>query len=239
MAITMIPILPCRSIDEQAEFYGAVGFTVTDRQTRPNPYLEVRCGGMVLQFYGLKAHEPGSRFDTCYVLLDGSEDIDALHARFRAGLKAAFGRVPVRGIPRLGPLGDMTGGMRHFLMTDPGGNQLRIGQARMVNAASVPAPPGRLGRALHTAEVFAHSKEDPVTAVRVLDPVLDEARGAGATVRVRALVLRAQLAATLDDAAHARSLLAEAVATPITEAERAVLADALARADDLADVLHA
>lgn len=85
MTTTMIPILPCRSIDEQAGFYGAIGFEQTYRQTRPNPYLEVRRGGIVLQFYGLKAHGPGSRFDSCYALLDATEDIDALHAAFRAG----------------------------------------------------------------------------------------------------------------------------------------------------------
>lgn len=233
----MIPILPCRSIDEQADFYGALGFAVTFRQTRPNPYLEVRCGGIVLQFYGLGAHEPGSRFDTCYAMLDASDDVDALYAGFRAGLKAALGRVPTRGLPRLGALGDMSYGVRQFLLTDPAGNQVRVGQPI---ADRAPGPRDRLSRALETAVLLAESKEDPVTAVRVLDPVLDDARAAPAPVRVRALVLRAQLAVTMDDASHARSLLAEATATPLTDPDRIVLAaDSLARAADLADTLGA
>ncbi len=65
-----VPILPCRSIDEQAEFYGSIGFAVTYRGTRPSPYLEVTRDGLVLQFYGLAAHVPGSRWDTCAALFD-------------------------------------------------------------------------------------------------------------------------------------------------------------------------
>lgn len=237
----MIPIMPCRSIDGQAEFYGALGFTVTLRQTRPNPYLEVRRDGIVLQFYGLGAHEPGSRFDTCYALLDADEDIDALHAAFRAGLKASIGRVPTRGIPRIGALGDLSDGVRQFLLTDPAGNQLRIGRPRVEpeDAALTSLPQGRLGRALGTAALLAGSKEDPVTAIRVLDPVLDDARASAAPIRVRALVLRAELAATMDDVAHARSLLAEAASTPLTDSERGALADSLARAADVANTLGA
>lgn len=230
----MIPIFPCGSIDEQAEFYGALGFTVTERQTRPNPYIALRHGGILIQFYGVKAHEPGSRFDTCYVLLDEADDIDALYAGFRAGLKATFGRVPTRGIPRVGPLGDMSYGVRQFLLTDPAGNQLRVGRP-----APPPPPPagGRLGRALATATVLARSREDPAAAARVLDPVLDDARSAPSTVRVRALVLRAEIAAALDDPAGARGLLAEVVDTPLTDAERSAVADDLATADDLTDTI--
>lgn len=90
---------------------------------------------------------------------------------------------------------------------------------------------------MHTAELLAGSEEDPATAVRVLDPVLDDARAAAAPIRGRALVLRAHLAATLDDAVHARNLLAEATATPLTDTERGALADPLARATHLAETL--
>jgi hypothetical protein len=45
MAERTIPILPCRSIDENLDFYRALGFEVTFQQTRPNPYAVVaRCG---------------------------------------------------------------------------------------------------------------------------------------------------------------------------------------------------
>ena len=37
----IIPMLPCGDIDTIAEFYVALGFKVTYRQTKPNPYLAV------------------------------------------------------------------------------------------------------------------------------------------------------------------------------------------------------
>jgi hypothetical protein len=206
----MVPILPCRSIDEQAQFYAALGFAESYRQTRPNPCLEVRRGGIVLQFYGLRAHEPGSRYDTCFALLDEDVDVDDLHAAFRAGLKAHFGRVPTRGLPRLGALGTVADDVRQFIVTDPAGNQVRIG--RRVGAAALPA--GRAGRALHTATRLAESKQDPDAAARVLDPVLDELAAAGGPTAVRALVLRAGIAAAQDDRALVRELVERARAVP-------------------------
>lgn len=120
----MVPILPCRSIHEQAEFYRALDFVESCRQPRPNPYLEVRRGGIV--------------------------------AAFRAGLTAHYGRVPTRGLPRLGALGTVADDVRQFPVTDPAGNQLRIGR-RVVPG---PQAPGRLGRALHGAGIAA-AQDDP------------------------------------------------------------------------------
>jgi hypothetical protein len=225
----MLPILPCRSIDEQAQFYLALGFSESYRQSRPNPYLEVRRGGIVLQFYGLRAHEPGSRFDTCFALLDEDVDVDALHATFRAGLKAAYGRVPTRGLPRLGALGTVADDVRQFLVTDPAGNQIRIGRP----VPTRPEPTGRAGRALATATRLAESKEDPDAAARVLDPVLDEIEAAGGPTAVRALVLRAGIALAHDDRPLVAELVGRARVVPLTVAERAVAGAELDRAQDL------
>jgi hypothetical protein len=41
----MIPIRPCRSIDDQLSFYEALGFSVTYRQKAPNVYAAVQRGG--------------------------------------------------------------------------------------------------------------------------------------------------------------------------------------------------
>lgn len=231
----MIPILPCRTLDETLTFFEACGFAVTERQTRPNPYAEVRHDlGIVLQFYGQKDYAPGGEYHTCYALLDDDADIDALHAGVRGGLRAAYGRIPLRGLPRVGALGDMAYGVRQFLLTDPVGNQVRIGR----RTTAAPAPSGtRLDRALTAARALADSKEDPATAARVLDPVLDDARAAAPAVRVRALVLRAALAVTLDDRGLASGLLTEARSVPLDEEQRAALHDDLARAGDFAEEL--
>jgi hypothetical protein len=125
MAEKTIPILPCRTLQPVLDFYTALGFEVTYRQKSPNPYAVVERGGIELQFFGVKDYEPAASLSTCYVLTD---DVDGLHAAFRTGLKQAYGRIPTRGLPRIGPLRDMSYGVRQFLLSDPGGNCVRVGQ---------------------------------------------------------------------------------------------------------------
>ena len=74
----MIPILPCRSIDDQIEFYEALGFEVTYRQKAPNVYASVQRGAIELQFFVLKGYEPAESYSTCYVFVS---DIDSLVRR--------------------------------------------------------------------------------------------------------------------------------------------------------------
>jgi hypothetical protein len=161
--------------------------------------------------------------------LDEDVDVDALHAAFRAGLRAAYGRVPTRGLPRLGALGTVADDVRQFLVTDPAGNQVRIGRP----VAVAPEPPGRAGRALHAATRLAESKEDPDAAARVLDPVLEEIAATGGATAVRALVLRAGIALAQDDRPLVVALVGRARAVPLTAAERASAAAELDRAQDL------
>ena len=85
----MIPILPCRSIDDQIAFYEALGFEVTYRHQSPNVFAAIQRGAIELQFFVLKGYEPANSYSTCYVLVS---DIEALYADFRAGLKQALGR---------------------------------------------------------------------------------------------------------------------------------------------------
>jgi hypothetical protein len=57
----------------------------------------------------MKGYEPADSYSTC------------------DGLKQALGRVPSRGIPRIGALNDMSYGVRQLVMTVPGGSMTRIG----------------------------------------------------------------------------------------------------------------
>ena len=50
----------------------------------------------------MKGYDPAGSYSSCYVMVD---DIDPLYADFRAGLKPAMGRIPTRGIPRIGASG--------------------------------------------------------------------------------------------------------------------------------------
>ncbi|MFG1998171.1 bleomycin resistance protein [Spirillospora sp. NPDC048911] len=225
------PIFPCRSIDDCWAFYEALGFELAFRQTRPNPFIAVQRGGIELQFFGLKGHDPTTGLFMCYVTTTG---VDALYEAFRSGLKASLGRIPTRGLPRIGRLGEMSYGVRQFLVTDPDGNQLRIGQPTSEDFSHRPAPKDKVGKALHTARLFVNSKEDFGGAAKVLDHLL-AADGADLTLtqRLEVLVLRADVALQLEDEPRAQELVAEAVRIELSDEERAAVSDELHRLNDL------
>jgi hypothetical protein len=228
----MIPLLPCRSIDEQIGFYESLGFEVTYRQKAPNVYASVRRGLIELHFFTMKGYEPANSYSTCYVLVS---DVDTLYADFRDGLKRSLGRVPTRGIPRIGALGDMSYGVRQFLLTDPGGNIIRIGQP--LARADGPRPTSRLAKALEAATLLMHSKGDPETTARVLDAALADDPAAPEVLLAQARILRADAAHALGDDALAAELLDQVAAADLGAVDRASIADDLARADELRPAL--
>jgi hypothetical protein len=226
-----IPLLPCRTIQPVVDFYTALGFETTFLQKSPYAYAVVERGAIQLQFYGMKQYEPTESHSGCYVLTD---DVDTLYAAFRAGLKAAYGRIPTRGLPRIGPLKDMSYGVRQFLMTDPGGNSIRVGQPISDDPSLRPVPQGTFARALHLADLFVDSKQDLPGAAKIIDKALDRTdERPTAEQELRLLVLRADVAQRLDDAELAERLLARAAALALTAAEREAASDALTRLAEL------
>ncbi|MFI9123460.1 bleomycin resistance protein [Streptomyces bikiniensis] len=222
---TTIPILPCRTLQPVLDFYTVLGFEVTFQQRSPNPYAVVRRGGMELHFFGMKHYEPAGSFSTCVVRTD---DVDGLYEAFRARLKAAYGRVPNRGLPRIGPPKDTSHGVRQFLMTDPGGNCIRVGQRTSDDQHHRPAPEETFARALHHASLLADSKEDLTGAAKVVDRALRLRDERPTTVQLlRLLVLRADVATRLGDEETAASALAEAAAVHLTAEERSSAHDDL------------
>ncbi|MET9554231.1 VOC family protein [Streptomyces sp. NPDC006645] len=248
-----IPLLPCQTIQPVVDFYAALGFEITFIQKSPYAYAVVERGDVELQFFGMKKYDPTVSFSGCYVLTD---DVDGMYGAFRAGLKAAYGRVPTRGLPRIGPVKDMSYGVRQFLMTDPGGNTIRIGQPNDAESDGHHQPPPKepYARALHLAVAFADSKQDLGAAVKMLDHALRDAaasdsglgdgdglgkEGAPPTpVQLyRLLVLRGDVAQRLERDEEARGFLERAAAVELTEAERAEVVDDSARAAELLESL--
>ncbi|MEU0738818.1 VOC family protein [Streptomyces sp. NPDC006134] len=226
-----IPMLPCRTIQPVLDFYTVLGFEVTFQQRSPNPYAVVERGGIQLHFFGMKGYEPAESYSTCYIRTD---DVDGLHEVFRSRLKAAYGRVPARGLPRIGPLKDTSHGVRQFLVTDPGGNCLRIGQQTSQEHHHRPAPKETFARALHQASLLADSRDDPAGAAKIIDRVLRIEDEQPTSVQLfRLLVLRADVAGRLGDARTAASTLAEAAALHLTEQERESVHDDLERLEEL------
>lgn len=226
-----IPILPCQTLQPVLDFYTVLGFEVAFQQKSPNPYAVVRRGGIQLHFFGMKRYEPAESYSTCLIETD---DVDGLHEVFRTRLKAAYGRVPTRGLPRIGSLRDTSHGVRQFLLTDPGGNCLRIGQQTSQDHHHRPAPRETHLRALHHASLLADSKDDPAGAAKILDRALHSEDEPPTPARLlRLLVLRADVARRLGDEETATSALAQATALHLTARERKSVHDDLRRLDEL------
>lgn len=217
-----IPVLPCVSLPEMLVFYGHLGFEVTYQQRSPNPYGATRRGDVHLHFMGIARLDPAKNFTTCLVLVP---EVEALHRTFADGLRSAYGRVPVSGLPRISRLRP---GATRFTLTDLGGNSvifIRPGE-QGYNDGDAPAPTTALGRALLTAARLRDFKHDDTAAGRLLDAALRKPDGGTALERGRALLARAEIAVALGDAERARALRAESDALSLSpEEQRALRAD--------------
>ncbi|MFB7345107.1 bleomycin resistance protein [Streptomyces hydrogenans] len=233
MSEKTIPVLPCRTIQPVLDFYTALGFEVTFHQKSPNPYAVVQRDGMQFHFFGMKHYEPAESFSTCIVQTD---DIDGLYETFRARLKEAYGRVPNRGLPRIGPLKDTSHGVRQFLMSDPGGNCIRVAQPTSDSQHHRQAPKETFARALHHAGLLADSKEDPEAAAKIIDRALRLPDERPTPVQLlRLLVLRADVATRLGDEDAATGALSAASAVALTAEERESAREDLERLAQLSE----
>lgn len=101
-----IPLLTCAEIQPVVDFYRALGFALTFLQKVPYGYAvvergDVERGDVEPQFYRMKGFDPAESLDGCYILTDA---VETMHDEFRRGLKSCYGKIPSRGIPRIGPL---------------------------------------------------------------------------------------------------------------------------------------
>jgi predicted enzyme related to lactoylglutathione lyase len=195
-----IPLLPCNSINKILEFYSSLGFTITYRQKQPNTYAALKLREIELHFFVMKEHKPENNYSTCYLIV---YDIDELYKSFTAGIKSLVGKLPVRGIPRINPLKDIPSyGVRQFIVVDPGGNYIRIGQPiPKVDSLVYPEnnnDPNFAGtpmeKAYELGSRLADGKGDLHAASKVLDKALNTERGLNHDVTFKVLVLRADVA---------------------------------------------
>jgi catechol 2,3-dioxygenase-like lactoylglutathione lyase family enzyme len=237
---TVIPALPCRTLDESLPFYRALGFEVTYRQERPNPYAAVRRDDFELHLFGIPEFDPTQSMHTVIVLVP---DTAALHAAFAAGLRAAFGKVPVSGIPRMTRPRRMQGTRGGFMVVDPGGNWLRISRQPTEGDTDPDGGPqdrpaeeeGRLARVVAAAARQADSHGDDAAGIRMLETGLARHAGAPPAQRVPALVYLAELHVRTGDRDAAAAVLAQVAELELSGAEREALAADLASAAQMLD----
>lgn len=216
-----IPALPCAALDETLAFWQSLGFAVTYTQKAPNPYAVVEYADYALHFFGLKQLAPEANFSTCLVLV---AEVEQPHRTFSARLRAALGRAPGQGFPRISR---MRPGQTRFTLTDVAGNSIIfIKQGdEDAEAAEAYTKPGQtpLNKALRVAERLRDFKNDDAAAAKVLDNALARHPEAPPLEQARARAARLELAVALDDHAGAAGLRARLAALALSDTERAAI----------------
>lgn len=222
------PILPCRELDDVLRFYEVLGFDVTFRQSRPNAYAVVRRDDLHLHFAAIVDFEAESSYGSVIVVVP---DADALYREFADRLRAAYGKLPSAGIPRILRPRLKRGTVGGFSVVDPGGNWLRFSRAGDTEDAQEPS--AGLALVLQSAARLGDAKGDHATAARMLDKGLVRHADAPATERVQTLVYRADLALRMGDPRRASDALAEIRALDLDHGARAAVAAELATAAEI------
>ncbi|MEV0191072.1 glyoxalase [Kitasatospora purpeofusca] len=216
---TTVPVLPCVSVDETLEFYQALGFEVTYKQTRPYVYLALEWSGFALHFGTPPknidpSHEDGGG---CLVLVD---EVAPYHAEFTRALRAAYGRTLSKGRPRITRFRP---GASRFTLVDPSGNSIifiqRDEPAELEYGGSKDL--AGLAKALDNARVFSEFKNDDRAALRVLVTALRRHGDAAPPLELaRTLATLVELATALEETDGVEEWRRRLNALDLTEAER-------------------
>src|SRR5687768_14197094 len=188
------PILPCADLDAAIAFYRALGFERTYRQLKPNPCAVVRREDIHIHLCGIDGFDPEQSYASAIVVVP---DPDALYQSFAAGLRAAYGKLPVKGIPRVTRPRKRFGTVYGFSLVDLGGNWLRVSGLGVAESSTEgPLATDKetgLAGVLEVATRLGDAHGDEVKALRTLESGLKRFPEASVLHRAQALLYRAEL----------------------------------------------
>ncbi len=222
------PCLPCPDLDEAITFYAALGFTRTYRQLKPNPYTVVAREEIHIHLFGMENFNPADSYGNVIVVVP---DPDALYQAFAAGLRAAFGKLPTVGIPRILRPRKKFGTVRGFSVVDVGGNWLRI--SKLGDSEEAEAKRTGLAGVIEVATRLGDAKGDEAKALKTLETGLKRFTNAPPLDQARALLYRAELAVRLQDQTLAQASLSAVAALALNDDEEATIAEELAQTTEL------
>src|SRR5262245_17337612 len=232
------PCLPCRELDESIDFYKALGFTRTYRQLRPNPYAVVVRDELQIHLFGMSEFDPEQSYASVIVVVP---DPDALYRSFAEGLRKAYGKLPVAGIPRILRPRKKFGTVYSFSVVDVGGNWLRVSKAGDESAEEAADGAGKkpsgLAKIIEVAARLGDAHGDDAAALKTLESGLSRYPGAPIVDRARAILFRAELAIRLGDRSLAQSSLSMALSLNMDDDVKASLANELAQTIELVSVI--
>jgi hypothetical protein len=159
-------------------------------------------------------------------------DPDALYRSFADGLRRAFGKLPVSGIPRILRPRKRFGTVYGFSVVDVGGNWLRVSKLADTEEEADGAEAG-LAKIIEVAARLGDAHGDDAQALKTLQSGLSRYPEAPILDRARALLFRAELAVRLGNESLAKSSLAEAEALGMSDDERNLIAGELAHTAEL------
>lgn len=204
------PMLPCADLDDALAFYTALGFTVSFQQRRPNPCAVVELDDIAIHLFAMDGFDPAASYGSAIITV---AEPGARHEAFKAGLRERYGKVPIKGIPRLLPPRRKAGTATGFSVVDVGGNWLRFYRDGSSDDDAAERRSG-LGRVIDVAARQGDARGDDAQAIAVLDAGLVRHPDAPPIEVFEALLYRAELMArtgadAAPDLAAASALLAE------------------------------
>jgi catechol 2,3-dioxygenase-like lactoylglutathione lyase family enzyme len=226
------PILPCRELDESLAFYESLGFKKTYRQVRPNPCAVVALEDIQIHLFGMEGFDPAQSYGSVIIAVP---DPDELYHNFATGLRAAYGKLPIAGIPRLLRPRKKYGTVRGFSVVDPGGNWLRIYKLGDSEDEDSAEKAEGLAQIIYVAARLGDAHGDEARALKTLESGLARFTNASSTDLARAYLYRAELAIRTKDYELARSSLTAAESLELTSDERAALGEEFAHMTELVD----
>jgi hypothetical protein len=217
-----IPLLQCISIIETLEFWQALGFQITYKQTHPYQYGVVERGGHQLHFGRIKGMEAGNNFYTgCLIIVPDAEKV---YHELTHGLKQHLGRVPHTGIPRISRMKPDT---TRFTLTDVAGNSIifvsNTEQDQEIWEKAENKNQSKLQRAIAIAIRFRDYKNDDAAAIKTLDAALKRVDDENVMDIAEALIMRIELAESSDDQAKVAECKSRLAQLAISEGDLALL----------------
>lgn len=228
-----IPVLWSGDLPVTLEFYRALGYRVTDEQSRPYAYAVLHRDGYAIHL-GPMPKQAGSAEEaylSCLVIID---DAARLHAEFTAALRERYGRVPGRGTPRITRFRP---GQTRFTVVDPAGNSviyIENGEPEFEYGGSREL--AGLARVLDNARILRDFKSNEAESIRVLEVGLRRfGHSATPLERGRAYAMLADMHSAAGDVERAAGRRRELTALGLADDELAALRVEYPGARDPAD----
>lgn len=214
------PCLPCPDLDQAIAFYEALGFKRTYFQLKPNPYAVVALEEIHIHLFGMENFNPADSYGNVIVVVP---DPDALYQAFATGLRAAYQKLPVAGIPRILRPRKKYGTVRGFSVVDTGGNWLRFSKLGENESDDGEQKKSGLAGVIEVAARLGDARGDEAMALKTLENGLKHHPNAPLLEQARALLYRAELAVRLKNSALAQSSFAAAQALDLSDEAQAIL----------------